>query len=510
MRWQAPIVALSLFALPLVALVALPLVAACGPSGASNSDCPEVDLETDSQNCGACDNVCAAGQACRGGECTTECAPRATEACYDGVAATRDVGPCHSGMRTCQASGYWGLCLGEVLPDQEVCGNGVDEDCSGTADQDADADGDGFTTCAGDCCDSTECTRPELVNPGAFDAAGNNLDDDCDGQIDNTVVACDTGLSSNSADGLDYARAMELCQVVTEQSRQWGVISATLTLANGQGVPDPDSHSIRPNYGPGLPPQQGAAFTLLASGTAAAVGQTNPAFVDLTQSSDFGTESPFPADWLAANGNSLPNAPGCPEVLGNAAEDPVMLTLRLRAPSNAKSFSFGSNFYSAEFPEYVCSPYNDFFVVLLDSTWAGTPANPSDKNLAFYRQASTMQIYPVGVNLGFGNTGLFTQCRNGGTGCAFASTPGTISTCTGVGQLQGTGLDTPQGGSCDADSLAGGATGWLQTSGNVVGGEIITLRIAIWDTSDHVLDSLVVLDNFAWSVDVSDPGTIPQ
>jgi hypothetical protein len=54
----------------------------------------------------------------------------------------------------------------------------------------------------------------------------------------------------------------------------------------------------------------------------------------------------------------------------------------------------------------------------------------------------------------------------------------------------------------------GGATGWLTTSGNVVGGEIIKLRIAIWDTSDHALDSLAVIDNFKWSVTASDPGTV--
>src|SRR5690606_26834168 len=115
-------------------------------------------------------------------------------------------------------------------------------------------------------------------------------------------------------------------------------------------------------------------------------------------------------------------------------------------------------------------------------------------------------IYPVGVNLAHGNTGLFTQCVNGTTGCL--GTNGTISTCQSTEQLAGTGFDRPAAGSCDLNSLSGGGTGWLTTSGNVKGGEIITLRIAIWDTSDQRLDSLVVLDNFQWSVDTSDPGTV--
>ena len=90
--------------------------------------------------------------------------------------------------------------------------------------------------------------------------------------------------------------------------------------------------------------------------------------------------------------------------------------LAVGTPTNARSFSFSVNFMSSEYPEWTCSPFNDFFVVLLDSTYTGSPANPTDKNLAFYTSPS-MQIYPVGVNLAAGNTGLFTVCTNGPTGC---------------------------------------------------------------------------------------------
>jgi len=82
-----------------------------------------------------------------------------------------------------------------------------------------------------------------------------------------------------------------------------------------------------------------------------------------------------------------------------------------------------------------------------------------------------------------------------------------ITTCTGTAQLAGTGLDTPKG-NCYTGSLEGGGTGWLQTSGNVKPGEVIKLRIAIWDTSDHVLDSIAAVDGFEWSVDLAEPGTV--
>jgi len=488
------------------------LAAGCGPANDHpGAACPGVDIQNDPLNCGECGNSCGAGELCVAGDCTSDCRPGQTVECYDAPAGTKGVGPCRAGSRRCQPNGTWGVCQGQVVPGPEVCGNGIDENCSGAADENADEDGDGFTTCAGDCCDGGNgCGDPALVNPGAFDAAGNNVDDDCDGMVDNTQVVCDMGLASNAAMAADYAKAMDICQEALEATRRWGLIEAKLTLPSGQGMPDPDARSIRPAFG-ALMPQAGASFTLLSSGNAAAPGQTNPSHVDFQTSAQHGTTSPFPADWLAAHGGTLPNTPGCPSInAGTAAEDPIMLTLRLRVPSNAKSFKFSSNFYSAEFPEWVCSPFNDFFVVLLDSTWNDDPAhmprNPSDKNLAFYRQPMTNQIFPVGINLATGNTGLFTQCVNGETGCFGQSN--TISTCVGTNQLTGTGFDLPAPGSCDTDSLLGGATGWLETSGNVVGGEIITLRIAMWDTSDHRLDSLVVLDNFSWSVDASDPGTV--
>jgi hypothetical protein len=112
------------------------------------------------------------------------------------------------------------------------------------------------------------------------------------------------------------------------------------------------------------------------------------------------------------------------------------------------------------------------------------------------------------VNLAAGNTGLFTQCVNGRTGCAFGAKAGTISTCTGTAQLAMTGFDNSSSGECDGNSLQGGGTGWLQTSGNVMPGEVIKLRIAIWDTSDHVLDSIAAIDAFKWSVDLAQPGTV--
>jgi hypothetical protein len=417
------------------------------------------------------------------------------------------VGPCTGGTQTCTAAGQWGNCVGEVVPVAENCGDSVDNNCDGAVDNDEDRDGDGFSTCGGDCCDSVECSDPILVNPSAFDAAGNLVDDDCNGQVDDTVALCDQGILSNTSDAMDFAKAIDLCQTATMADKKWGVISASFSLADGNGSPDATSRSVRPKFGTSVMPRGGLNMAVLSSGAAAGKGDMNPGYVPFQSPSyDSSNESGFPADFVAANAGSLPNAPGCPEPNGTTANDPVMLNLQIRVPSNAHSFSLKSNFYSAEFPEWTCSAYNDFFVVLLDSMYSGNPANPMDKNLAFYTSPD-MKNYPVGVNLAYGNTGLFTQCVNGATGCS-AGTSSSIATCIATDDLTGTGFDEASPFSCDSNSLSGGATGWLTTSGNVTPGEIIKLRIAIWDTSDHILDSLALIDAFTWSVDSTQPGTI--
>ncbi len=438
------------------------------------------------------------------------CKPGRVVECYSGQDGTAGVGPCAQGTRTCSDQGTWGGCVGEVVPAAESCTDGVDNNCNGMVDEDVDQDRDGITTCGGDCCDSTECSDPELVNEGAFDAPGNSVDDDCDGMIDNTALLCDQGLASNSSQALDYAKAIELCQQTAQGEKRWGVISAQLTLADGSGVPASRAHAIRQRFGAGVMPRGGVSMAMLSTGAAAGRGDTNPSYQDFQNVSEPGNnkQSAFPQDFVAANGNKLPNAPGCPGPRGSSAMDPVMLTLTIRVPTNARSFTLDTNFFSSEFPEYTCSPYNDFFVVLLDSAYSGVNPNPTDKNLAFYQPTGMTQKYPVGVNLAAGNTGLFTQCVNGETGCAPMASTGSITTCTGTAQLAMTGLDNGSSGSCDGNSLQGGGTGWLKTSGNVNPGETIKLRIAIWDTSDHVLDSIAAIDAFQWSVDLAQPGTV--
>jgi hypothetical protein len=442
------------------------------------------------------------------GGCEQPCTPGEERPCYSGAEKTAGVGACRPGVNRCTAMGTWDLwCHGEVLPASEVCANGIDDDCDGIVD-DGDNDGDGFGVCSGDCCDLAGCTRPELVNPGAYEVAGNGVDDNCDGDIDEAVPDCDVGLASNSTDAFAFARALDLCRQTVEtpadpKDRTWGVISAKLSMADGQGTPQPVQHAIRSDFGDLIQAEHGAAMVVLSTGHAADTADTAPDFAPFQSGIHLDTSSPAPADWLAAHGGTFPNPSGCLEPWSTSANDPVMLTVRVRVPTNARSFSVRMQFFSAEYPEWVCSEFNDFFVTLVDSTAA---TNPHDKNIAVYDDGAT--VWPVGVNLVMVADGIFAQCENGEVGCA-REVGSDYFGCVGDALLEGTGFDATAEACGGTQSAAGGGTGWLTMRGNVTPGEVMEIRFGIWDTSGHIYDSLVLLDDWSWSLDAAQPGVSP-
>lgn len=409
-----------------------------------------------------------------------ECPPGETEKCnYQGPPETEDIGACKAAERTCQDDYTWGPCVGEVLPELEVdelCFDGIDNDCDGTVDNGVDYDGDGHPSCQ-DCCEFVkDCPDPK----DAWDAAIHfcSYDEEDNAQI----YDCDSDLMpSNAANPMDYAKAIGLCKTATEDpSSGWGVISAEILKADGTFGAHGDSNGILSALGNAITPRAGNYMLALSSGK---VG--NPFPCSSNKHCQQGVSSNPPSDWYAANGNKYPSSPACSGSTGTTgnANDCVMLQLRIRTPKTAKSFSFNLYFLSIEYPSWICSSYNDFFVALLDSTHTSDNPefqNPFDKNLG--RDAAGN---PVGVNLA--PAGLFKQCVN-------ATNKG-VDSCVGTEELAGTGFE------------GHGGTSWLVTRGNVVGGEVITLRLAIWDLGDHSWDSMVLIDNFKWEFEEYKPGT---
>ncbi len=138
---------------------------------------------------------------------------------------------------------------------------------------------------------------------------------------------------------------------------------------------------------------------------------------------------------------------------GYAIYDLVTLEMDCDVPAYANSLGFTFYFFSREYPDYVGSSYNDAFKVNLTSAaWNG--------------------------NIVFDGAGNVISVNN------------TMFTVTNQALLQGTGFDCGH---------RGGGTGWLTTIAPVVPEETIHLEFEIYDCSDGVYDSAVLIDDFYWS-----------
>lgn len=360
-------------------------------------------------------------------------------------------------------------------------GGNINPPC-GQADPSLDTDGDGFTVGDGDC---NDCSIH--MNPGAYDFAGNGIDEDCNGTADDEPFGCDQGLPQDGNDALDAAKSLGLCKFTSASDRGWGVISARYVFPDGStsskqpddffcdngggpgSPPNGQSHGLLTKFGSKISPRDGASLVALSSGIARSgtVGESPGGAAMCTKS---GTPSGFPTNSEAAcPGQQVDDSP--------IANDGIALELTIRAPTNAKSISFDFDFYTYEYPGYICTQYNDFFVSLL---YSGHPNNPANKNISFDSQKN-----PVSVNNGF-----LEACSPGSHGGK------TFQCSLGTSELAGTGFD---------DSAA---TGWLQTTANIVPGEEFKLRFAIWDAGDEVLDSTVLIDNFRFDVNEGENQTV--
>jgi hypothetical protein len=136
-----------------------------------------------------------------------DCLPGATQECYSGrPASTKDVGSCKHGTQTCDTTGKWGGCAGEVVPAAETCDE-ADNDCNGTPD-DAIADiGCGVGACAvlvpGCVNGAVPTCTPNLPGSEVCDGLDNDCDQLVDEQDPNVGLACDSGIPGVCAAGVN-------------------------------------------------------------------------------------------------------------------------------------------------------------------------------------------------------------------------------------------------------------------------------------------------------------------
>jgi hypothetical protein len=333
--------------------------------------------------------------------------------------------------------------------------------------------------------DGSKCS-PNKMN---FEVPDNGCDDDADGEVDNDA-ACDDGLDF-AADATDFARALGICQ--TAEGGKWGILNAEYSQghAGTQQISD-WQHGLLPQFGDIVRPREGSLLGVLSTGYARE--WDDPSGVDCG-SCQFKGHSQIQT-WNPGTGIPGGAPPGYPKAaMGceNSTQvfDAVALKLTLQVPANAKGFQFDFNFYSGEWPEYVCTSKNDSFIVWYKSA-AFNEGEP--ENISFDSAGN-----PVSVNNAF-----FDRCTPNlvCNGKNLGECPG------GTEELQGTGFYRLGSYCGSGQSTSGGATGWLTTQAPVVPNETIELEFIIWDTGDGVWDSSVLLDHFQWvPSEVTGPGT---
>ena len=331
--------------------------------------------------------------------------------------------------------------------------------------------------------------KPCAPAKGNWDIPGNNCDDDDDGTVDNPPT-CDDGLSETGS-AADFAKALGIC--ATADKDGYGLVSAKFTRGHGNTqTPSPSQAGVLPKFGNVLKPREGKRLGVLSSGYAQEYnGVSGQRFGNFSLAT---TGDETSKDWGASGTapNGFPKAAsGCMQATD--VHDVVNLVLTLKAPANASGVQFDLNFFSSEWPAFICSRFNDGFIAYLSAKGfnGGVP-----DNMSFDAKKN-----PVSVNNGF-----FDRCTaNADTGCAPGAVKATSQCPGGTGELAGTGYGEvgtwcdlfPGGGK--KSSSAGGATGWLTSKAPVQAGETFTLELMIWDTGDGDLDSSVLLDNFKWA-----------
>ncbi len=235
-----------------------------------------------------------------------------------------------------------------------------------------------------------------------------------------------------------------------------------------------------------FPPREGDAFLILSSGIANEL--TMPGFfaaADVAGYLDNGADLPPPLTTTAVSTtedcNDDPGLVGtgdCSNTIegqwmqGSGAFDYNELRFTTNVPVETFGFSYDFAMFSTEYPDFYHTVFNDMYVAWLESeNWTG--------NISFDEMGN-----PISLNAGF---------------LDYKDAPNPI--------------DCPA--PCAAPELAGTAmmghagTKWLTTTAGVVPGEEIEVVFAIFDLSDPVLDTVVLLDNFQWACEGGPPTTIP-
>ncbi|MCX4244947.1 choice-of-anchor L domain-containing protein [Paraliomyxa miuraensis] len=235
---------------------------------------------------------------------------------------------------------------------------------------------------------------------------------------------------------------------------------------------------------PPFPPREGNKFVILSSGEAQDL--TVAGLYASTDVGGFGS-TPLPApiqtNMVSATEDCFDN-PGlvgsgdCSNTIqdqwdqGSGSYDYAEMRFTATVPGGTFGFTYDFAMFSTEYPVFYQTSFNDMYIAWLESeNWTG--------NVSFDDMG-----HPISLNAGFLD---YKDAPNPYDCPAPCQAP----------ELQGTAMQGHAG------------TRWLTTTAGVVPGETIELVLGVFDLSDGILDTVVILDNFQWGCEGGAPVTIP-
>jgi hypothetical protein len=349
-------------------------------------------------------------------------------------------------------------------------GSESESDTDGASgDADSDDPSDGSTTG-----DSTD---------GDTNDTGDETDGETDGEVENEVCAAPGDLMPCDGETDDPFKAIGLnCPLLPNQSIP--ILNETFVSA------DPLAWRIARQYGshvdeltgePAWGPREGEQFLIITTGHLPEPDESGVITLDQgsTQSgtsNDNPNDQPLPSPMSAlvgsANGNGGTPFVDCDAVndcsdslqdqwaLGNnRANDLLWFQFSLPVPGGTHGFSFDFAYFSAEFPEFVDTSFNDVFAVWSSSeSYTGNLCFVNDQPCTVTALANAVQFEgedPELVGTGF-------------EGISYGTTP--------IAQ----------------------STGWFAAKGSAQPNEVLQLTFALFDMGDSIYDTTVILDNFQW------------
>lgn len=214
---------------------------------------------------------------------------------------------------------------------------------------------------------------------------------------------------------------------------------------------DPESWGIATQYGthvngvgdPTFGPREGESFLVLSTGTG-----VDP---DVDGLLTIGSLT------AASNTNSDNSAAPAPIAWPVLVNDLVWFQVEMEVPPGVTGFSIDMAYFSQEFPEWVGTKFNDALVL-----WAHSPSGSFNACMTTAGEPCTVtSLWPSAYS-------LFSE------------------------ELTETGFEGT------------GATGWQTVRAPAVAGETLGLTVALFDTGDTSVTTLVLLDAFQWECDGCD------